>query len=188
MLTNINLLLAENESTVSKIAEKFNQIFPSWPMMLATIISFVIVFTVLTKLVYKPVKKMIQERQNYIQENINQSVKQTEISLAKLDEANANLINSRKQADIIITKAKLRAEKVSDLYTLKAKAQSKRLLEETHLDIEAQKREFEENSKKYVVQVATELADKILKREISQETQSEIIDKFLNSDKEVDEI
>ncbi|WP_426461587.1 F0F1 ATP synthase subunit B [Mycoplasma hafezii] len=168
--------------------EKFAQIFPSWPIMIATIIAFIILFVVLWKLLYNPVKKMIKERQEFIQQNIDDSIKQKEESVEKLEEANLNLINARKQADIIITKAKIRAEKVSNLYTQKAKAQSKRLLEETQIDIDLQKQEFEANSKKYVVQVATELADKILKREISAETQNEIIDRFLNSDKSVDEI
>ncbi|WP_051789184.1 F0F1 ATP synthase subunit B [Mycoplasma buteonis] len=171
-----------------QVSDKFEQLFPSWPIMLATIIAFTIVFLVLYKLVYKKVKSKVKERQNFIQQNIDDSVKQKQESSEKLEEANLNLINARKQADIIVTKAQIRAEKVSNLYTQKAKAQSKRLLDETQVDIENQKREFEENSKKYVVSVATALADKILQKEISAETQNDIIDRFLNSDKTVEEL
>ncbi|RIV16653.1 F0F1 ATP synthase subunit B [Mycoplasmopsis gallopavonis] len=186
MTANLQPLLAEEARP--SLSEKFASIFPSWPIMVATIIAFVIVFLCLYKLVYKPVKQMVKARQDYIQANIDDSLKQKESSLEKLEQANQNLIEARKQADIIVVKAKLRAEKVSNFYTQKAKAQSKRLLEETQVDINAQKREFEENSKKYVVQVATELANKILKREISSETQDQIINQFLNSEKEVSEL
>ncbi|QGZ97665.1 F0F1 ATP synthase subunit B [Mycoplasma sp. NEAQ87857] len=190
MILNITHQLATSspKSPGDGVAEKFAQLIPSWPIMVSTIIAFVIVFIILYKLLYKPVKKMLKERSEFIQSNIDESIKKKEESLAKFNEANTNLENSHRQADIIITKAKLRAEKISNFYTQKAKAQTKRMLEETAIDINAQHNEFQTNSRKYVVEVATELANKILKREISSKTQDEIINEFLNSDKSVEEL
>ncbi|MFV8489158.1 F0F1 ATP synthase subunit B [Mycoplasma sp. 31_09] len=194
-ITNVVSVAARNYSQIDTphaakdgITEKFANLIPSVPMMIATILAFAIVFAILTWLLYKPVKKMMKRRADFIQGNIDDSIKEKELSQkAKLD-ANNKLQEAHKQADIIITKAKIKASEVSHSYTEKAKAESKRLLEETSQDIASQKREFDSNAKKYIVTVATDLAEKILKREITPETQTEIIDKFLNSNKSPEEL
>ncbi|WLP85875.1 F0F1 ATP synthase subunit B [Mycoplasma seminis] len=170
------------------VTEKFSNLFPSLPMVIATLLAFAVVFVILTWLLYKPVKKMMKRRADYIQSNIDDAVKQKELSYQAKNEANEKLQDAHKQADSIITKAKIKASEVSRSYTEKAKAESKRLLEETSQDIASQKREFDANAKKYIVTVATELAEKILKREITPETQTEIIDQFLNSNKTPEEL
>ncbi|WP_406613586.1 F0F1 ATP synthase subunit B [Mycoplasma corogypsi] len=186
-----NVEAASNQAANGKplsLADKFETLFPSWPIIVATIIAFIIVFVFLTYFVYKPVKKMMKDRHDFIQGNIDEAIKAKEDSLEKLNEANESLKSARVQATTIINKAKVRADKVADFYTTKARAQSKRLLDETILDIQAQQREFEMNSKTYVVNLGTELATKILKREISQQTQDELINQYLNSDKDAEDI
>ncbi|MFU2193159.1 F0F1 ATP synthase subunit B [Mycoplasma sp. 4079] len=176
-----NLIYLKQESLNQQVQEKFNGLFPSVPMMIATIIAFLIVFLLLTYLLYKPVKKMMKNRTNFIQENINSAIKQKEDSLEVLNDANEKLKEAHKQADSIVNKAKIKAGEVSKTYIDKAKAESYRLLEETNQDIALQKKEFDANAKKYVIQVATELAEKILRKEISPETQDEIIKNYLES-------
>ncbi|SJZ42954.1 F0F1 ATP synthase subunit B [Mycoplasmopsis verecunda] len=170
------------------ITDKFSNLVPSVPMMIATILAFAIVFAILTWLLYKPVKKMMKKRADFVQGNIDDSIKEKELSQKAKLEANDKLQDAHKQADIIITKAKIKASEVSRSYTEKAKAESKRLLEETSQDIASQKRQFDSNAKQYIVTVATDLAEKILKREITPETQTEIIDQFLNSNKTPEEL
>ncbi|QKT05514.1 F0F1 ATP synthase subunit B [Mycoplasma sp. OR1901] len=175
-------------SAGEQLKEKFLGIFPSIPLMIATILAFVIVFAALWFFLYKPVKKMMQDRHNFIQSNIDDSISKKEESIKTLNEANVQLKNAHVQADNILTKAKLKAEKVAEFYKNQATIKSKRLLDETRLDISTQQKEFDENSKKYIVEIATQLSEKILKREISKDTQDKIIDQFLNSNKEVEEL
>ncbi|MBN4083391.1 F0F1 ATP synthase subunit B [Mycoplasma sp. CSL10137] len=175
-------------SAGEQLKEEFLGIFPSIPLMIATILAFIIVFAALWYFLYKPVKKMMKNRHDFIQNNIDDSISKKEESIKTLNEANAQLKNAHVQADNILTKAKLKAEKIAEFYTNQATIKSKRLLDETRLDISAQQKEFDLNSKKYIVEIATQLSEKILKREISKDTQDKIIDQFLNSDKEVEEL
>lgn len=192
MITYLN----ENTSSSSGISEQFGGrfeelfkgLFPSIPLMIATVIAFIIVFALLFYFVYKPIKKMMKERHDFVQSNIDDSIKNKEESILRLNDANASLKNAHSQADQIITQAKIKAEKVSEVYVQNAKTESKRLLEETALDIKNQQRQFDFKSKKYVVEIATEMAKKILKREISKETQDELILEYLNSEKSVEEL
>ncbi|QCZ37001.1 F0F1 ATP synthase subunit B [Mycoplasma nasistruthionis] len=163
------------------IKEKFDSLFPSVSMMIATIIAFGIVFLILTYLLYKPVKAMMKRRAEYIQSNIDQSLELKNQSLTALDNANEKLKEAHKQADLIVTQAKIKSAEVTETYLAKAKADAKRLREETDIDIASQQREFDNNAKQYIVKVATEMAEQILKKEISKESQDQIIDKFLNS-------
>lgn len=177
-----------NQQFGDRFKNLFEGLFPSIPLMIATIIAFMIVCGLIFYLVYKPIKKLMKERAAFIQNNIDASIKQKEESILKLNNANQSLKNAHIQADEIITKAKIKAEKTVEVYLHNAKTESKRLLEETNIDIENQKKQFDFNSRRYVVEVATELAQKILKREISQNTQDQIIEQYLNSDKDVEEL
>ncbi|MCU9939216.1 hypothetical protein NW739_06700 [Mycoplasmopsis felis] len=56
------------------------------------------------------------------------------------------------------------------------------------VDINTQQKEFQLNAKKYIVEIATDLSQKILKREMSQSTHDEIIDKYLTTDSDVEEL
>ncbi|WP_245579615.1 F0F1 ATP synthase subunit B [Mycoplasma leonicaptivi] len=182
---------SESTNTVSietTLNEKIVGLFPSIPIIIATIIAFIIVFITLYFLVHKPVKKLIKARQDFIQNNIDDSIKQKEESILKLNQVNETLKNAHIQADNIITSAKIKAEKVSEHQIELSKKEAKRMLEETSIDIQTQQRQFQHNSKKYVVEVATDLAKKILKREITPETQKDLIDQYLNTDKEVEEL
>ncbi|VEU76553.1 F0F1 ATP synthase subunit B [Mycoplasmopsis columboralis] len=188
MLTQVTKLMAETQAIDKPvpfeegIAEKFQAIFPSIPLMIATIIAFIVIATIMYIFLRKPIAKMLRERKEYIQQNIDESIKIKEEMIQKLNDANANLENSNKQAEVIINRAKLKAEQVIVTYIAKAKNDSKQLIEEAHLDINKQQKEFEQNSRLIVAETAKELAEKILQREISQSTQEEIIESFLKDE------
>ncbi|WP_036431904.1 F0F1 ATP synthase subunit B [Mycoplasmopsis cricetuli] len=173
---------ANNKDLPTSITEKFEAIFPSIPLMIATVIAFIIIFVFTYVFLKKPIAQIIKKRQQFIQDNIDSSVKLKEELIEKINESNTILENSNKQGEKIVNQAKLRAEQVVINFMAKAKHDSKQLIEEAHLDIEKQKKEFEENSRKIVALTAKELAEKILKKEVSQQTQEEIIEAFLNND------
>ncbi|UUM20042.1 MULTISPECIES: ATP synthase F0 subunit B [unclassified Mycoplasma] len=188
MIQNTVKLLAENNSfdkpssLQQGIAEKFEAIFPSIPLMIATIIAFIAISIIIYVFLRKPLQEMLKKRKEFIQSNIDESIKFKEDMIEKLNQANENLENSNKQAEVIINRAKLKAEQIVVTYIAKAKNDSKQLIEEAHLDITKQQKEFEQNSREIVAQTAKQLAEKILQKEISQSTQEEIIEAFLQDD------
>ncbi|SYV93140.1 F0F1 ATP synthase subunit B [Mycoplasmopsis synoviae] len=171
-----------------EIAKRFNNLFPSIPMMLATFIAFVIVFLLLFFFLYKPVKKMIHKRQEFIQSQIDDSIKAKEDSLAKLSQAQAELIESHKQSVNIVNNAKSKAQEILASYKNKAISDANRLIEETQIDLNERKKEFDKNSRILIAETATEIAQRILKREISKSTQDEIIKDFLEDKTPIEDI
>lgn len=171
-----------------EIAKRFNNLFPSIPMMLATFITFVIVFLLLFFFLYNPVKKMIRKRQEFIQSQIDDSIKAKEDSLAKLSQAQAELIESHKQSVNIVNNAKSKAQEILASYKNKAISDANRLIEETQIDLNERKKEFDKNSRILIAETATEIAQRILKREISKSTQDEIIKDFLEDKTPIEDI
>ncbi|AAZ43821.2 F0F1 ATP synthase subunit B [Mycoplasmopsis synoviae] len=171
-----------------EIAKRFNNLFPSIPMMLATFIAFVIVFLLLFFFLYNPVKKMIRKRQEFIQSQIDDSIKAKEDSLAKLSQAQAELIESHKQSVNIVNNAKSKAQEILASYKNKAISDANRLIEETQIDLNERKKEFDKNSRILIAETATEIAQRILKREISKSTQDEIIKDFLEDKTPIEDI
>ncbi|WP_051677936.1 F0F1 ATP synthase subunit B [Mycoplasmopsis opalescens] len=181
MLHNIIYAAAvpERPDLSESIQEKFFKIFPSWPLMLATLLSLLISIIILYFLLYKPVKKAIKARQDYIQNNINQAEETNKLSQQKLEEVNTRLAKAHEDANLIKRDAKIRAEAAYSRYIEKAKSTSQRMIEEAKIDIQLQQSNLLKESKKEIVTAATNLSRQILEREISQETQDKIIDKFL---------
>ncbi|WP_334687664.1 ATP synthase F0 subunit B [Mycoplasmopsis felis] len=74
---------------------------------------------------YKPIKKMMKERKDFVQDNIDLSIKQKEESLLMLEQANENLKNARLTADEIVTKLKLKQKKYLNFIQTKQKQKLK---------------------------------------------------------------
>ncbi|QSF13832.1 ATP synthase F0 subunit B [Mycoplasma sp. Mirounga ES2805-ORL] len=161
------------------LAEKFEKIFPSIWMMLATLIALAITVLILTFLLYKPVKKSIKDRQDLIQKEIDHSIELNKKSDEKLYLANLKLDMAGSEANNIVKNAKVEAEKVIIDYTNKAKTESKRMIDEAKILINKEHQALLEDQRNQIAKAATELSRKILAREVSKKTESELIDEFL---------
>ena len=114
------------------IGEKVNQLMPSLYIMIATLGSFVVLLLILTKLLYKPVKKMVKNRQDFIQKNIDDSINAKQNAINLEQEARDRLVDSKLMALEIINKSKLDAEVLKHqyiclLYTSDAADEAKRV-------------------------------------------------------------
>ncbi|VEU76695.1 F0F1 ATP synthase subunit B [Mycoplasmopsis columbina] len=165
-----------------ELQEKIQKIFPSIPLMIATLISLILIIVILYFLAYKPVKKAIKARQEYIQANIDQAKSLHQEMQQKLEESNQTLAKAHQEADKIVQEGINHSNKIVLSYTALARSKSKTMLEEARRDVEKQKQEFFEESKNYIVDAASELSKKILKKSVDEKVQSAMIDEFLKEE------
>ncbi|WP_338822920.1 F0F1 ATP synthase subunit B [Mycoplasmopsis felifaucium] len=161
------------------LTEKFYAMFPSYPMLISTLIALVLVIVILWFLLHKPIKKAMKERQDYIQNNIDQAKATNDLSQQKLQEANLRLSQAYADANDIIKNAKVHGEKVIAQYTDQARVESKRILQKAKMDINRERALLLEESKNNIANTAVELARQIVKHEVSNESQEKIIESFL---------
>ncbi|MBU4692209.1 F0F1 ATP synthase subunit B [Mycoplasma zalophi] len=173
----------QSEGVTSELNKVFNNFAWQWPYFIFTIVSLLITVLVLTFLVYKPVKKMLNNRQNYIQQNIDDSVKAKEKALELQVKANEALVETYKKADQMIHDAKTDGEKIIDSATKTANKKAHGMIEQTNNSISKSWKEFEQQQKKIIVDNAVEIAKKIIGREIKDPENKKMIEQLLEEAK-----
>lgn len=155
--------------------------------ILISLANLLILFLIVKKFLFGPVKSMMEKRKQEIEKEYSDAsdLKQ-EASRAK-EEYEGQLKNAKLQADEILTQAasaaKLREEKIVSLAKEEAEAIIKRAEAEAELTAKA----AEEGIKHEIVNVSTLLAEKMLEREINEKDHHALIDSFIERIGETDE-
>ena len=127
------------------LSELFSQLGIDWKLLLAQGVNFLILLFVLTKFVYKPLIKMVEERRKKIElgikggEKAEQIIKQAEVEKVGI------IKKADTQAVLIISEAEKNAQKKGQEITHQADMKAQQTLRETMLL--AERREKEEMEK-----------------------------------------
>ena len=179
-MNKINFSIILEDSGVSDtIQHKFEGLFPAWPTIVATVLAFVILLLVLTKFFWKPVKKMINDRKEYIQNNIDESKNLKIKSEKNFQESMNNLNTSLNEAKEIINNAKYDANQIKNDSILKTKKEIDKMWLDAKQEIIREKENLKKESKKEIIEVALAAATKIIDRNMDNEINRKIIKKFI---------
>ena len=162
----------------------FDKLFPNPWDALAVFLAFVVLLLVVFFFAYKPVKKLIKKRGDYVEDKIKTAETREKESQKLLNEANEEVKAKRIEAMGIVEQAKEDANKERAAILEKAKeekqAEIKRTREETAQEIEASKDEIHRE----IVSVAIDASSKVLEREVNKEDNEKLIDSFIDDLKE----
>ena len=163
--------------TIGDITEK---LFPNPWDALAVFLAFVVLLIAVFYFAYKPVKKLLKERGDYVEGKIKSAEEREEKSQQLLNEANEEVKNKKVEAMGIVEKTKEDAQKERAAILEKAKeekeAEIKRTKEEIAQEIEASKDEIHRE----IVSVAIDASSKVLEREVNKEDNEKLIDSFID--------
>ena len=167
--------------TIGDITEK---LFPNPWDALAVFLAFVLLLIVVFYFAYKPVKKFLKQRGDYVEGKIKSAEEREEKSHQLLSEANEEVKAKKIEAMGIVEKAKEDAQKERAAILEKAKeekeAEIKRTKEEIAQEIEASKDEIHRE----IVSVALDASSKVLEREVNKKDNEKLIDSFIDDLKE----
>lgn len=146
--------------------------------LVINIINIVILFLVTKKLLYKPVKQYLDTRK----EKIAAQFDEAELSKKEADEAKAEycelIENAQALFDRTVDEAKAEAKKSAERIVSDAKQQAGKIMEEAKLSAEAEHQKMLENAKSDIADVALQISNKIIQREITDADNRRIIDSF----------
>lgn len=183
-INSIQSRVVENSEIGSgELANKLDQLFPSIYIIIATLGSLIILLIILTKFLYKPVSKMVENRKNFIKNNINQSIEAKEKAFSLENEAKQKLLISQNTGQELISKAKIEAEVLKNMYIEQGKAEAERLVKEAKEGIEAKKKSLEKDSYNEIVSIALEISEKIVQKNISDKVANKYLDEYLETKK-----
>lgn len=164
---------------LTDIVNVINEIFciESLFIFLIQLLVFLILCVVTFFFIYKPIKKKIKERNDFIENNIKEANQNKLISEKKLQEIEDKIVNTYNEADMIIADAKKKALDEYDDIVKKA-----------HEDIEkekllAQKQIISEikKSKQEIVDSVFDICESVLERNVNIEDNQKYVDHLVDN-------
>ena len=146
---------------------------------IAALIVFAVVFIVLATAVWPKILKGLNERAAKIREEIASAEAARKQAKDALDEYEANLAEARAEAKSMLEQTKAEQAKLAQELKAKAEAEAAQLRERAMRDIETAKRSAINEIYADAANLATQVAGKILAREISAADQAKLVEESL---------
>jgi F-type H+-transporting ATPase subunit b len=157
-------------------------LLPSFGLIFWTLIAFIIVFILLRRFAWKPILHSLHERE----ENIAQSIataQQVKAEMAQLKAENENLLaKAREERAMMIRDAKETGDKMISDAKERAKNEYDRIMRDANAAIEQQKMAALTDVKNQVGNLVIEVAEKVLRRELSNKAEQETFIRKLADD------
>ena len=149
-----------------------------------TIITFLLLFYVLAKFAWKPLLSMLEERESLIKRSLSDAETARE-ELQKINlESEAIITKARSDAQAILSEGKVAAEKIKDETVMKAKKEANKIKEDAKEQIKAEKDRAISDIKKEVVDLSLNVAEKLIKKNISEKDNASLIEESLEKIKQ----
>ena len=148
---------------------------------LAQICNLMIQLVIFKKLLLNPVKKVIAERKAKADSQIADAEKLRTEAEAMKAEYEQNLQNARTEANQIVAAAQKTAAARSEELLGEARAQAAALKQKAEADIAQERKKAVNEAKDEIGGLATEIASKVVEREIKEADHKDLIDEFIKN-------
>lgn len=144
--------------------------------ILISLANLIILFLIIKRFLFQPVKKMLAKREAALDERYRAADAAKERALSDENYWKEKMEDANVEADAIMQKAtdsaKWRSEKILE----EAKDKAEGILRQAESDAELERKKAVDGIKREIVDVSAALAEKMLSREISMEDHRNIID------------
>ena len=147
--------------------------------IVVSLLNLVILFLIIKKFLYQPVKNMLKSRQEKIDEKNSQAeayLSEAEETKAQLE---ARLNDAENQADEILNEATVNATRRKEKILAEARDEADAIIRQAKTNAELEMKKAESDIKTQIVDVSFELSKKIIEREINKEDHHKLIDSFI---------
>jgi F-type H+-transporting ATPase subunit b len=144
--------------------------------ILASLLNLTILFLLIKKFLYNPVKKMLEARQNTIDGEYSAAEKAKEEALSDKRAYEEKLSGAKAEAESVIQSAVSIARSRENEILAEAKDRADGILRKAEEDAALELRKAEADIKKEIVDVSALLTEKMLQREINSADHKNLID------------
>ena len=155
-------------------------LFPNPWDALAIFLAFLVLLLVVFYFAYKPVKKLIKQRKDYVEGKIKSAEEREALADQKVKEAEKEIVSSRQHAMEIIEQAKLDASKQRDEIKAQAKLDADKEVERARQEIAQEIEASKDEIHREIVSVALDASSKVLEREVSKKDNEKLINDFID--------
>ena len=151
-----------------------------WTMIFAWC-NLIILYFVLRKLLFKPVKKMIDSRQEEIDGMYSAAQKDKDDAEVMKKEYTEKLKVANEESEQILKNAQRKAQLREEEILKEANVKAARTLERAREEVELEKKRAVNEVKDSVSDLAISIASKVIERDINREEHEKLIDEFISS-------
>ena len=142
--------------------------------------NLLILFLMLKKFLYQPVKKVLADRQAAIDSRYDEADKANSEALQSKAEWEERMAAADEEAAGIISSAVESANRQSSAILGETKEKADRMISRARAEADAERRKAEDDIKDRIADVSAAIAGKLLEREISAADHSDLIDSFIS--------
>ncbi len=150
-------------------------------ILLWQIINFGALFAILWFVLYKPIKKIMAERESKISESLKQADDLRKKSEELEKEFKSKMASERRELEEIHKRALVEQEKLKKEMKIQATAEAERIISEAKALADEEKQSIISSLEKDVRDMAVALASKIIAREIDEKSQKKFIDEAMET-------
>jgi F-type H+-transporting ATPase subunit b len=149
------------------------------PLLIAFVINFIILFALLSIVAYKPVLKMLEERQAKIRESMEQAEKIRQDTARSEEEIKAHLEKARKEGQNVIAQAMQIGEKLKEEAKQGARQEAETLIAKAQSEIQRERDKSIEELRAEFADIAILAAEKVINETLDKKKHRKIIDEVL---------
>lgn len=165
--------LAEEISTIGE------KLIPNWFAFLIQLVALIVLLLIIFFFAYKPVKKMLDKRADYIEKEVTDAKKNREIAEKNAKESETMIIESKKKANEIIEDANQKAKIESKKIFAETEEEIAKMKLDAEKDIERSKEQSLKEIHDEMVNIALSASEEILKREVNEDDNARLAENFI---------
>ena len=171
------LFLNDIGETISTIGEK---LVPNLLSFVVQLLSFLVLLLVVFFLAYKPVKRILKKRADYIENEVKEARENNLSAQASVNEAKELVAISKVKASEIIKNAEAQGQERFDAMVLQAKEEVAEMKRNAEEDIERAREDALQDIRSEMVNVALSASKEILKREVDTKDNVKLAEDFID--------
>ena len=147
---------------------------------LFTFCNLIITFLLLKKFLFKPVKKMIDDRQKEINDLYEDAENAKQAALTAEEAYTQKMLDANAEASAIISQAAQTAREKGDAIVQEARQEAAALKERAAEDIRLERKKAVNEMKNEISDIAVAIAAKVAEKEIGADEHNALIEKFIS--------
>ncbi len=165
-----------------KNTKNMGLVTPDFGLLFWMLVSFLILLYILRKFAWKPLLKMLQDREDEISKSLN-SAQEAKEKMEKLNAENEEILKqARSEREAMLREAKATKDKIVAEAQEAAKVEADKIIAAARAEIAAEKDAAMSELSDKVAELSVDIAEKILRRELDSSTkQSEYVQSLVKN-------
>ena len=151
-----------------------------WQILLS-LANLLILFAILKKFLYKPVKQMFAQREAQVRKLYDDAEESRKAADGMKQEYETRLASARDEADTLVRNAVQSAQTRSDAIVAETGEQVSRMKQKAEEEIRQERRQMLTDVRGQISDIAVDIAQKVVGREISKEDHESFVDDFIKN-------